>query len=264
MLRKLLKYEFKATARIFLPMFGILLLAAVINRVLPLIIPSKFQSPMIISMTLYVFILIGMFVVSLIVILQRFYKNLLTDEGYLSFTLPVPQWMHIVSKLILSVLWMYASVLVAIGSVFIIAYGKFITQENLAEAGRAISQFYQLPGTALLTFEVILAILVSSITSILMVYAAMSIGHLANDHRVLVSLGAYLGLSTVVQIISSITLLIPGIMGRLDQMSNRMNLGDIQGLMHGVMWYAVILSTLYGVGYFFISKIILTRKLNLE
>ena len=38
-------------------------------------------------------------------ILQRFYKNLLSGEGYLMHTLPVRPWQHIASKLIAAVVW---------------------------------------------------------------------------------------------------------------------------------------------------------------
>ena len=44
---------------------------------------------------MYGMVIIAAFVITLIVIIQRFYKNLLTDEGYLMFTLPVKAHSHI-------------------------------------------------------------------------------------------------------------------------------------------------------------------------
>lgn len=41
-----------------------------------------------------------------IVIIWRFYKNLFTDEGYLTLTLPVPAWNHVASKLLAGAAWM--------------------------------------------------------------------------------------------------------------------------------------------------------------
>ena len=90
MLSKLLKYELKATGRIFLPLFLALLLFAGINRFT--LSPDEFDAPAMISMIMYIIIMVGMFVMTFIMMIQRFYKNLLSDEGYLMLTLPVKPW----------------------------------------------------------------------------------------------------------------------------------------------------------------------------
>ena len=103
MLGKLMKYEFKATSRMLLPINGAMLLFALINRLFMEL--NFFQTGnMAISAlatvmaVMYVMVIIAAFVITLIVIIQRFYKNLLTDEGYLMFTLPVKAHSHITSK----------------------------------------------------------------------------------------------------------------------------------------------------------------------
>ena len=106
MLGKLFKYEVKATARIFLPLYFVLIVFAIINSFMSFN-ADDFSLPQFITLTLYIFILVGMFVASLIVMIQRFYKNLLSEEGYLMFTLPVKPYKHIISKLIVSVMWIY-------------------------------------------------------------------------------------------------------------------------------------------------------------
>lgn len=42
--------------------------------------------------------MVALFVLTMIVIIQRFYKGLLCDEGYLMFTLPVKPWQLIATK----------------------------------------------------------------------------------------------------------------------------------------------------------------------
>ena len=121
MLGKLMKYEIKATSRTFLPLYFVLLVSALINRLLGPLTQDSIRIPNIISMSLYVIILIGMFVMTFIVMISRFYKNLLSDEGYLMFTLPVKTWQHISGKLIISVIWITISFIMAIASIFIIA-----------------------------------------------------------------------------------------------------------------------------------------------
>ena len=97
---KLLKYEWKACARICLPLYAVELLVAFINRLLYSDIGSKllYGIPSIVMTMLYAAIMVALFVVTAVVLVQRFYKNLLGSEGYLMFTLPVSVSQHILSK----------------------------------------------------------------------------------------------------------------------------------------------------------------------
>ncbi len=109
MLGKLLRHEMKATSRVFLPFFGVLLVFAGINKLfLELGFFQKqglnFVAGM--SMFTYVILVLAIFVLTYVVMIQRFYKNLLGDEGYLMFTLPVKPSSHILAKLFVSTLWM--------------------------------------------------------------------------------------------------------------------------------------------------------------
>lgn len=86
MLGKLLKYELKATSRTFLPIYGALILVALGNRLFRM-------GNINLGFGLTTAILVGLFValgvLTLMVTIQRFNRNLLGDEGYLMFTLPV-------------------------------------------------------------------------------------------------------------------------------------------------------------------------------
>ena len=106
MLGKLTKYEIKATARIFLPLYAGLLLFALINKVFIEInlLQTKMAFLSAISGMIYFFIIVATFIITLVVMIQRFYKNLLSDEGYLMFTIPVTPSKHIISKMIVSIL----------------------------------------------------------------------------------------------------------------------------------------------------------------
>ena len=87
MLNRLLKYEIKATARKFLPLYAaIIVVSLFVNWGI------RFPKLGIIS-GLSNFLLAALFVsliaITLITIIQRFKNNLLSNEGYLMFTLPV-------------------------------------------------------------------------------------------------------------------------------------------------------------------------------
>ena len=61
----------------------------------------------VISMVGYVVLIISISAITLIIMVQRFYKNLLGDEGYLMFTLPVKTWQNVLNKLIFAVFGLY-------------------------------------------------------------------------------------------------------------------------------------------------------------
>lgn len=202
MLSKLLKYEIKATGRIFLPLFLSLLVFSVINKIISAFDPLKFNTPAKISMAIYIIIMAGMFVMTLTMMIQRFYKNLLSDEGYLMYTLPVKPWMQIVSKLLVSMLWVIASVIVAMISILIVAYKKGVIAQFFNELADLHNRIIEQLGALayLFTLETVLLILLSLASGILLVYASIAIGHLFNRHKMLASFGAFIGLNTLAQI----------------------------------------------------------------
>jgi uncharacterized membrane protein YuzA (DUF378 family) len=131
MLGKLTKYELKATARFFLPLYGALILMAALNRLTMDISARNITSVLMnvlssISMTAYVILIVGIFALTFIVMLQRFYKNLVKDEGYLMFTLPVKVWQLVVSKLIVSFLWFFASAVSLVASLIWLRSKNFL------------------------------------------------------------------------------------------------------------------------------------------
>ena len=59
----------------------------------------------VVSGLIYTLLIMTLMIVTVVMILQRFYKNLLKGEGYLMHTLPVPTWMLVASKTISSLIW---------------------------------------------------------------------------------------------------------------------------------------------------------------
>lgn len=92
MLRKLLKHEFRATARIMVPVYLVLLVTALgANFSTRGILKTPYAVLNILGSLLvmaFVVAIMAVCVVSFLLMIQRFYKNLLRDEGYLMLTLP--------------------------------------------------------------------------------------------------------------------------------------------------------------------------------
>lgn len=202
MLTKLFKYELKATGRIFLPLFLALLIFAVITKIITPLNHEEFGIPAMISMAIYIIIMVGMFVMTFTIMIQRFYKNLLSDEGYLMHTLPVKPWKHIISKLLVSMLCMLASVIAAIISIGVISYKKGAITDVFKGLAIAHTQVMEQLGAWAypLTLEMILFVLLLLASGILIIYASIAIGHLFNRHKMLASFGAFIGLNTLTQI----------------------------------------------------------------
>ena len=116
---KLLKYEWKACARTCLPLYGVLILMSFVTHLLYSIPQNStfgFMMPAISSM-LYMGVMMAAFVVTAVILIQRFYKNLLGSEGYLMFTLPVTVTQHLLSKTIIAVVMIALSGIAAFLSI---------------------------------------------------------------------------------------------------------------------------------------------------
>lgn len=260
MLRKLLKFELKATARIFLPLYIVLFSFALVNRLVSSIAILEWQAPQVITMTIYIAILVTMFVVTFIMMIQRFYKNLLSDGGYLMFTLPTKPWKHIISKLLVSMMWIVTSGIAAFISIFIIAGSRQLITEVidvLRQISADIAAFLTL-SSVLFILELLLFGVISLASGILIIYASIALGHLFNQNRIIASVGAFIALSTLTQILIAIV-------GAVFTVNLHVNDVEIMGpVVHSMMWFIILLSSLLTAGYFIITNYILSKRLNLE
>lgn len=267
MLGKLLKYEIKSTSRIFLLFYPLIIAMALLNKLLLFVIDSNdtlLVIPKILSITLYVLLIIAVFIITFIVTIQRFYKNLLGQEGYLMFTLPVETSSLIFSKLIVAFMWNIASMIVTAFSIFILMPLNEIIHE-FPEAYAKLNEFMLLEGGISFTsFLVKVGVLcvISLIGSLLMIYASMAIGHLANKHRILCSIGAFFGLYAVVQTIGLIIAILTGNDITTNLIISAQTSPSL--IMNKIFLYSLIVDIAVGVGYFIITNLILSKKLNLE
>lgn len=113
MLGKLIKHEFRATGRILLPVYLVMLLTAALVRgfqVLTEQTAGEFMRVLaVLSVLLFSAAVFGGSILAFVLMIYRFYKNLMTDEGYLMFTLPVTTGQLIWSKMIVSAVWLLAT-----------------------------------------------------------------------------------------------------------------------------------------------------------
>lgn len=267
MLGKLLKFEMKATARILLPLYPLVIVLALVNKLLfgllkqENIVTTTIRT---ISVTAYIISTLVIFALTFIIMIQRFYKNLLKEEGYLSFTLPVTTTQHILSKLLVASFWNVCAGIVTLVSILIIipSYG-FVSEikSSFSDASSIVKDNVGM-SLELMIVAIILLTFISIFTSTLTIYASMAIGHLADKSRILFSFLAYFGIYIVNQTISSIMFAVMGL-GMNEQISLA---GETipENFMNIVFLTSFILSVVMGAVCFIITKIILDKKLNLE
>lgn len=220
MFAKLLKYEWKSTSAIL----GILSLCALGAGVLgggvmrfivyctEQVDAGHTQFVALLSMSM--FLLTGLFLAlmayvagSQIMLFYRFYKSRFTDEGYLTFTLPVTAAQVFWSSFLVILGWSLISALVMLlDVVMFVALGTLGTQIQI-DADTIKEMFYiwdvilEETGTDLIVSLIVS--LVSFLASILYYMTAITVGSIiAKKHKLLAAIGVYIGASMVLNMIT--------------------------------------------------------------
>lgn len=262
MLGKLMKHEFRATGRIMLPLFLAVLVASVCSHFLMRIQTTDNASWLsiliVLLMTLFVLGLLALFIMSIVVMVLRFRNNLLSDEGYLMFTLPTSVHSLVWSKILVSTVWFLAAGLVFILAIFIVAFQiSYIPELSraLRDIWNEIVRTFSLDSVAVIT-ETVIALLLNCVTTCLLFYTALSIGHSFANKKMLLSVVFFFVLVIGGQILLS--LLIP--------LLEPLIFSDI----HGVAAYHIMALTeigtslVMGIIYYVLTVFFLKKKLNLE
>jgi hypothetical protein len=258
MLGKLMKYEFKATGRIFLPLFGALIIISAFNR---LFIALDFTLPKIIASTMSGFMIAAIFVVAIVLTIQRFYRNLLSSEGYLMFTLPVKVDSLIWSKLLVASIWTVACLVV----VFLAGLIMSATRYDLQDIANCIGEFFRLLRQAgftdiLVGIEGILLLVGMLFSSILMLYACIALSLFVNKHRIGFAFLMFIVINIIAQIIIGVVAFSVNLDSLGAQLCTMSAFGQVQAVLGGFLAYVVITG---GVLYL-VTRLMLKYKLNLE
>lgn len=290
MLKKLCKYEFKSIARTLLPIYLAVIAVSLINAVSLGLSSGPFNDSRIqifdgtvlywilglmqlIVGFAYFAVLVALFVLTMVVILQRFYKGLLCDEGYLMFTLPVKTWQLITAKGIAAFVMSVLSTITAIISIFILCIGvsgvswmgDLFHLQGWIQFFKALNN--AVPGWPLYGLLLLIVLIVSGLASLYQMYCAMAIGHLAHKHRIMMSIAAYVAINMVFSFISGLLMILIGetngfgIPQILDRMSH------VQAYHTGmcILLFGMLLFSLIQFAIFFFgTERILSRRLNLE
>lgn len=289
MLKQLLKYEFKATKRLY---FGLYLALALLSVVLGVTFRQEnawadntnFGRLEVILMVLYLSVILAIAVLCFVNTIQRFYQNLLGREGYLMHTLPVNENQLILSKLLTSMVWVLCSGLVGIVCITVmVAVGVFDSETFGMVDWNSWKQLWgMLYGELgarfwLVTFWTILINLARLASLILCVYAACMIAHQFPKHVMVAGILAFIGLNIVETQLDK--LLGTNQVNLFMDITYRVADVNVTGVSYGVTPMQTM-TTAFGAGsgylfcfavtaaiaaaYFFLTRWLMKNKLNLE
>ncbi len=282
MLGKLIKYDMKSMSRAFIPMW---ILAPVVAMMLSFSIRGTIAWAnssaignmisvgngllMAIMVLLFVAAIIGLFVMTVMFVIQRFWNGLLKEEGYLMFTLPVKTWELIVSKALTATL--VSSISIAVG----VFSGVILAVLSTEEVVRTMAMWWEYVFSSIIKvgpmfwLNVVLSILLmilGTASNIYHTYAAMALGHLFQGHKVAGACVSYIVISVVFSIVGSIANAILSLFLPDDWMhymiSSSYSMVGRLGMIY--LLYLLLCSTIQLIIYHVITERILSTRLNLE
>lgn len=277
---KLLKYENKALSKTILPIgiatmfvavFGsaMLKLNLIMNRLVKngsvlftlKAVTTTFFAISVIAMISAVF-------VAGFMLMQRYYRNLFTDEGYLTFTLPVKTEHILLSKLTSAVIWGAFVVVCSVAAVLIIVlFGttpELVNHKALEEIVHFVQALFKIDfdiNGYLIFVQTFITLILSVVEQYLMIYLAITLGNqVAKKHKVLGAIGMYFVVYAVCQAINSVVLVIFGLsIGGIAVLS-----GTGEAAINWMLGLTSLLSVGYILAFFFINNRIIKTRLNLE
>lgn len=281
-MKKLLKWEFRATSRQIVPLYlvlGGMTVLGVLYLLLYGVLENSDTGKMVLGVLTPLALLTFIFTIAAVsvgtfgILLFRYYRNLIRDEGYLMHTLPVTPAKLVLSKFIAAYVWMVLSVVLILLSVLILAFAAAVSYGEGIDWGH-IWQVLVSSGIFEGIIPFLLAVLMSGASGILLFYAAISIGQCITRHKVAGAVGAYFGLYTALQIINMIMMIVYFIIVAKTDVLWEINFQVSSGssafstvnssLMTPFMIMITLLYAIYSVVFYMISKYMLTKKLNLE
>ena len=193
----LVRYEFKNVNKWYLALY-----AAVLVLSVPLgmqghyynYISFKDSQPFLFIFLALVFggLIITLGISTLILIIRRFKGSVYDRQGYLTLTLPVSEHHIITAKLIGAFIWSLISTAVLLLCIYIILLSTNSDAVQLSTLLSFVAEHFT--GFSL----TVLSFLLNTISGILCIYLAISIGQLFNEYRTALAVVAYIGIQIVI------------------------------------------------------------------
>ena len=239
----LVRYEFKNVNKWYLALYGaVLALSALIGIQARSYndIPIKESQPILLIFLALVFggLMITLGISTLILIIRRFKGSVYDRQGYLTLTLPVSEHQIILAKLLGAFIWSLISSAVLVLSIYIILVIIEPNSVNFLAFKDLFQQYQDSIGLSLISY------ILNTISGILCIYLAISIGQLFNEYRTALAVLAYI----VIQIVLGFV----GLNLRIDTNFNMM------------LTFEIFTDLILIAGFYLGTYYILKNKVNLQ
>ena len=270
MFTKLLKHEWRATrgmlGTLCLVCLGASLLGGSTMRYLMIASTQDAQHNVIVVLNVLAMVaaMIAVAVVgvaALFVYIGRFYKSRFTDEGYLTFTLPVSTHQNLLASMVNSAIGMvivFFVICAALGVWLMIGLpgmGEFLNEvwEKFPELWAGLKHAWStIPWKYVWMF--LLNIVTGSVCELVVLMLSVTIGSiLAKKHKILAAVGVYYGIHVVLSMVTSFTMAMGVFSGTDGKVWMLRYLGGM----------ALLMAAVSIVGYFLMYALV-DRKLNLN
>ena len=193
----LVRYEFKNVNKWYLALYAaVLVLSALIGIQAQTYnnLPVKESQPTMLLFLALVFggLMITLGISTLFLIIKRFKGSVYDRQGYLTLTLPVSEHHIITTKLIGAFIWSLISTAVLLLCIYIMLLSTNSDEVQLSILLSFVGEHFTGFGLTVLSF------LFSTISEILCIYLAISIGQLFNEYRTALAVVAYIGIKIVI------------------------------------------------------------------
>ena len=260
------------TYRYFVPIYIVLaILTAVIcgltlldSEYVPALLRFASVAGILIFVLAFIFILLSPY----LFISMQFYRTTATRQAYLTFTIPADTKTILLSKLIVNYIWTILTTLLWLTALFL-----FITFETHQPFSDILSQLFYTDNIGVSILQVS-TFLIGSATTVLSIFAAISLSQLVRDHRIIASIAFYVAIYTVQQILSLI-IMTPFALSLLREGNSgfEVNHTALYGYSYSYsssavdniipLVLALALSLVVSIVCFLLSNFMLKRKLNL-
>ena len=267
MLGKLLKHDFIGMGKVVLPSNALLVLMTIIAMIIIRTRVLATQGLEALTVTLVFFFVLSIIAVCVTTYLFPviyYYRAMFSNQGYLTFTLPASTWMIFISKVV-AAFSLYVINLLVLTGIFFALFPYDADTMMLSQVDLALRGTFDMSLAGFTTWT-ILILLISLLFNAIMYFASINIGQLMAKHKIIGSVLSYLGLTTIIQILATIIIVIVGFAA-----SNR-NIDvfnyDTTSMTVTVLhtFFNIFTGFLVVIGgvLFLISGLILKKKVNLD
>ncbi len=208
-------------------------------------------------------------ILTAIFVFLRYYKNFFSDEGYLTFTLPVKKTQLIHSKLLTGSLASVATTVIIIISVLLILGIGFFDQIATPDFWKGVAEFfgqvYELLGAYCFVYvlEILLLLLVSTVFSNLFLYDCIAMAAmLTKKAKGITAIAIYYVANGVCSTIVTIFTLFG--MGTMINAMFAMEKAAILSLIAILLLGGIVMSVMFTVLLYILQYWMIDRKLNLS